>query len=335
MFKSGMPVYGKDFIDRKQYILKFNTYMNNNQHIMIKAPRRYGKTSLIVHLFRINKYDKIYIDVKRATSLQSLSQQIINEVYKYAGVNNIISKAKESISVLFKQLRASLKIDISIAELTIEILEKNEKKLINEVELFLYAINLVEDIAKKQNINIKFAFDEFQDILLIADNKILDKLRSVIQHHQNVIYIFLGSIESIMNKIFSNKSSAFFHFARVIELDGLNKDELKEFCKNFFTKHSITYDKFLFNIVDYLEGHLFYTMKALQSVYYKTLEQSKRNIQKSDCIEALSISFFETKSYFEEIIEKIKQKKHYYSVIWYLANNLKDENIDSNFIQNI
>jgi len=93
----------------------------------------------------------------------------------------------------------------------------------------LYAINLVEDIAKKQNINIKFAFDEFQDILLIADNKILGKLRSVIQHHQNVTYIFLGSIESIMNKIFSNKSSAFFHFARVIELDSLNTDKLKEF----------------------------------------------------------------------------------------------------------
>jgi len=329
MFKSGIPVYGKDFIDRKQHILKFNTYINNNQHIMIKAPRRYGKTSLIIHLFKINKYDKIYIDVKRATSLQSLAQQIINEVYKYAGVNNIISKAKESISGLFKQLRASLKIDISIAELTIETLEKNEKKLINEVELFLYAINLVEDIAKKQNINIKFAFDEFQDILLIADDKILDKLRSVIQHHQNVTYIFLGSIESIMNKIFSNKSSAFFHFARVIELDGLSTDELKEFCKNFFTKYSITYDKFLFDIIDYLEGHPFYTMKTLQSAYYKTLEESKRNIQKSDCIEALSISFFETKPYLEEIIEKIKQKKHHYSVIWYLANNLKDENIDS------
>jgi len=50
MFKSGMPVYEKDFIDRKQHILKFNTYINNNQHIMIKAPIRYGKTSLIVHL---------------------------------------------------------------------------------------------------------------------------------------------------------------------------------------------------------------------------------------------------------------------------------------------
>lgn len=329
MFKSGMPVYGKEFIDRKQHIIKFNTYIKNNQHIMIKAPRRYGKTSLIVHLFEQNNYNKIYIDVKRATSLQTLAEQIIDEIYKYAGVENIISRAKESIVNLFKQLKATLKIDLSIAEFTIETLEKKDKKLINEVDFFLYAMDLVEEISKKQNLSIKFAFDEFQDILSIADNKILDKLRSVIQHHQNVTYIFLGSIESIMNKIFSSKSSAFFHFARIIELDGLNTDELKEFCKDFFNSNKIFYDDFLFTIIDYLEGHPYYTMKTLQTIYYKTLEESSKNIEKDDCVEALTIAFFETKSYLEEVIEKIKQKKYHHSVIWNLANGSKDENIDS------
>ncbi|MEA2017049.1 MAG: hypothetical protein U9N59_01265 [Campylobacterota bacterium] len=329
MFKSGMPVYGKDFIDRKQHLVKFNTFIKNNQHIMIKAPRRYGKTSLVVHLFEIHKYNKIYVDIKRATSLQSLAEQIINEAYKYAGIHSIISKAKESISSLFKHLKGTLKIDMQTAELTIEILEKNEKKQIDEVEFFLYAIDLVETIAKKQNINIKFAFDEFQDILTIADNKILDKLRSVIQHHQNVTYIFLGSIESIMNKIFSSKASPFFHFARVIALDGLEINELTEFCKDFFKEHKITYDDFLFEVIYYLDGHPYYTMKTLQSIYYKTLEENSNTVQKDDCIEALTTALFETKSYLEEIIEKIKQKKHHHSVIWHLANGLKDESIDS------
>lgn len=329
MFKSGMPVYGKEFIDRKQHLTKFNTFIKNNQHIMIKAPRRYGKTSLVVHLFELNNYNKIYIDVKRATSLQTLAEQIINEIYKYAGIENIISKAKESIITLFKQLKATLKIDLNVAEFTIETLEKKDKKLINEVDFFLYAMDLVEDISKKQNLNIKFAFDEFQDILLIADKKILDKLRSVIQHHQNVTYIFLGSIETIMNEIFSSKSSAFFHFARVIELDGLNTGELKEFCKEFFNSNGIFYDNFLFTLIDYLEGHPYYTMKTLQTVYYKTLEENIKNINKDDCIEALTTAFFETKSYLEEIVEKIKQKKHHHSVIWHLANGLKNDIIDS------
>lgn len=329
MFKSGMPVYGKDFIDRKQHLVKFNLFIENNQHIMIKAPRRYGKTSLVVHLFELHKYDKIYVDIKRATSLQSLAEQIINEAYKYAGVDSIILKAKESISNLFKHLKSSLKVDMQIAEFTIELLEKNEKKLLDETEFFLYAVDLVQTIAKKQNMNIKFAFDEFQDILMIADKSILDKLRSVIQHHQNVTYIFLGSVESIMNKIFSSKLSPFFHFARIIELDGLDLRELKEFCIKFFQEHKISYDEFLFKLIDYLEGHPYYTMKTLQSIYYKTLEESKCTIDKDDCIEALTIAFFETKSYLEEIIEKIKQKKHHHSVMWHLANGLKDTSIDS------
>ena len=329
MFKSGMPVYGKDFIDRKQHIIKFNTFVKNNQHIMIKAPRRYGKTSLVIHLFDLHKYNKIYVDLKRATSLQALAEQIIDEIYKYAGIDSIVSKAKDSISNLFKQLKGTLKIDIKIAEITIETLEKNEKKQIDEVEFFLYSIELVEIIAKKQNINIKFAFDEFQDILMITNKNILDKLRSVIQHHQNVTYIFLGSIESIMNKIFSSKSSPFFHFVRIIELDGLDTNELKDFCRDFFNNQEITYDEFLFDMIDYLKGHPYYTIKTLQSVYYKILEENKNNITKNDCIKALTVALFETKSYLEEIIEKIKQKKHHYSVIWHLANNSKDTSIDS------
>ena len=329
MFKSGMPVHGKDFIDRKQHIKKFNTFIQNNQHIMIKAPRRYGKTSLVVHLFELYSYDKIYVDIKRATSLQSLAEQIINEAYKYAGIDGIVSKAKKSISSLFKQLKGSLKIDIDIAEFTIEVLEKNEKSEIDEVEFFLYAIDIVETVAKKQNINIKFAFDEFQDILLIADKKILDKLRSVIQHHEYVTYIFLGSIESIMNKIFSSKASPFFHFARVITLDGLDIDELSTFYRDFFDKKGITYSEFLFETIKYLEGHPFYTMKTLQSVYYKLLEEDKHHIDKDDCIEALTTAFFETKSYLEEIMEKIKQKKHHLKVLANLANSTKDTSIDS------
>jgi AAA+ ATPase superfamily predicted ATPase len=131
-----MPVSGDDFIDRKQHLIRFNTFIENNQHIMINAPRRYGKTSLIVHLFHLYNYKAIYIDIKRTTSLQALAEQIINEVYNYAGIYNIVTKAKNSLTELFRNLRTSLKIDLKVAELTIETLEKNEKQQIDETEFF-------------------------------------------------------------------------------------------------------------------------------------------------------------------------------------------------------
>jgi len=329
MFKSGMPVKGDDFIDRIDHLKMFKTYIDNNQHIMIKAPRRFGKTSLVVQLFSLNDYKTIYVDIKRATTLRALSEQIIDEAYTLAGFRGIIQKTKESITSLLKQLRASVKIDMSIIEVTIETLEKNEKNQIDEVDFFLYALDLVEKIAIVQGVNIKFAMDEFQDILGIAKPKILDQMRSVIQHHQNVTYIFLGSIESIMNKIFSSKSSAFFHFARIIELGGLNINELSNYSKTFFTQHSMSFDDSLDTLIGYLEGHPYYSIKTLQTLYYKTLDSSSKIITQEDCINALRVGVYEAKSYIEEVIEKIKSKKHHHAIIWGLANGVKIKNIDS------
>lgn len=329
MFKSGMPVKGNDFIDRKQHLKTFKTYIDNNQHIMIKAPRRFGKTSLVVQLFNLYQYNKIYIDIKRATTLKKLAEQIIDEAYSNNGISGIVEKAKDSISSILKQLKGTFKIDIHIAELTIEILEKNQKNQLNEVDFFLHSLEIVEKLAHNQGVNVKFALDEFQDILSIADESILDKMRATIQHHQNVTYIFLGSIESIMNKIFSSKSSAFFHFARVMELGGLEIKELEEYTKSFFISQKIQFDDSLISLVHFLEGHPYYSAKTFQTLYYKILDGSNSDIKKENCMEALTIAFYETKPYLEEIIEKIKQKKYHHSVIWGLANNCRIEAIDS------
>lgn len=329
MFKSGMPVKGEDFIDRIEHLSILKNYIDNNQHIMIKAPRRFGKTSLVVQLFSLHDYKTIYVDIKRATTLRALSEQIIDEAYTLAGFGGIIQKTKESVAALLKQLRTSVKIDMSILEVTIETLEKNEKNQIDEVDFFLYALDLVEKIGAEQKINIKFAMDEFQDILGIANPKILDQMRSVIQHHQNVTYVFLGSIESIMNKIFSSKSSAFFHFARIMDLGGLDRNELSNYAKTFFIQHAMQFDDSLDTLIDYLEGHPYYSIKTLQTLYYKTLDSTSKTITAEECMNALRVGVYEAKSYIEEVIEKIKSKKHHHAIIWGLANGVKIKNIDS------
>ncbi len=329
MFKSGMPIYGKQFIDRKEHLQRFKTFLDHGQHIMIKAPRRYGKTSLVLHLFSTYQYNHIYIDIKRFSSLNELSEYIINETYKYAGITGIIARAKESISQLFKSIRTETKIDIGIAELTIEMIEKQQKQEVSELDFFLYAIDLIENIAKQKNIQIKCAFDEFQDILMLSNQSILDKLRSVMQQHQHVTYLFLGSIESIMTEIFSNKSSPFFHFSRIIELDGLNTTEVYNFCQDFFEQQHLSYDPFLYELIHYLDGHPYYTMKTLQSLYYQALEKQNTHLSKTDCINALTTAFFETKSYLEEAIETIKQKKHHHITLHELANNEQNSDLSS------
>jgi hypothetical protein len=318
MFRTGSPVKGKDFIDRKKHLPLFKAYLDNNQHIMIKAPRRFGKTSLVKHIFDYEKnYEYIYIDIRLHHTLENLANHIIDKAYELVKIQNFIQQTKES---LFKLLQSIKSISIpQLAELSIDIVSKQT----DPIELFIHSLDLVDKIAISKDINIKVVFDEFQDITNLYDKNILEVLRSVAQHHTNITYIFLGSIESIMTKIFESKVSPFFHFASVIQLDGLNIEELYEYTIKEFDRKDIKYDKdILYKTIEFLKGHPEYSAKVLQTLYINaTINQTM--IDKNSCLEAISFRVIENRAYLDEIILKLKQKKHHFKVVYNIANNIK------------
>jgi hypothetical protein len=318
MFQSGSPVKGKDFIDRKKHIPLFKSYLDNNQHIMIKAPRRYGKTSLIKHIFDYEKsYEFIYIDIRLNHSLETLSKQIVNKAYEFIKIENFI---KQTASSLFGLLQSIKTISIpEVAELTIDMVNKESEP----IELFIHSLEVVDKIAKSKDINIKVIFDEFQDITKLYDKNILEVLRSIAQHHENITYIFLGSIESIMSDIFESKASPFFHFASMIKLEGLDINELYEYTTKQFNNKDISYDKdILYKTIVFLEGHPEYSAKVLQTLYINATLENK-TIDYESAIEAISFRVIENRAYLDEIILKLKSKKHHFETVYAIANNQK------------
>ncbi len=318
MFRSGSPVKGKDFIDRKKHLPLFRAYLDNNQHIMIKAPRRFGKTSLIKHIFEFEKnYRYIYIDIRLASSLNHLSNQILDKAYSFVKIDNFIRKSKQSLYELLQSIK-NIKID-NLAQLTIEHINKET----DESELFIHSLNVVEQIAASQNINIKVIFDEFQDIVNLKDDHILDLLRSVAQHHQNITYLFLGSIESIMTKIFENKSSPFFHFASVVQLDGLDTKELLDYTTKQFDIEKISYNKeAIHKTIEFLQGHPEYSAKVLQTLFINS-KLNHKSIDEESCKEAISFRLIENRAYLDEVISKIKTKKYHFELLYDISNSNK------------
>jgi uncharacterized protein len=315
MFQYGRPVKGNDFIDRTKHIPIFKSYLDNNQHIMIKAPRRFGKTSLVKHIFEHQKeYQFIYIDIKRAVTLTTLSNQILDKAYSFAGIENFVRRAKDTIISLSKSIR-EIKLE-SIGEVTLELMQQEQ----DEVEFFLHTLDTTQKIAEQKNINIKFVFDEFQDIINFNKDNILDKLRSVMQHHENITYVFLGSIESIMTKIFQNKTSPFFHFAAIMQLEGLDIAELFQYIEEVFEKENIKYDKnAIQKMLEFTKGHPDYSIKLLSYLYLRT-GRTKEKIDEKLCIEALQEIILTTRPYLDELIAKTKLKKNLFEVLSSIAN---------------
>jgi uncharacterized protein len=328
MFHSGSPVKGKDFIDRKKHLPLFKSYLDHNQHIMIKAPRRFGKTSLIKHIFEYEKkYEFIYIDIRLHHTLESLSKHILDKAYAFIKIENFIRQTKNSLLSLLKSIKTISIPDI--AEVTVDMVSKES----DPIELFIHALDVVEKIAQSKEINIKVIFDEFQDITTLYDKNILETLRSIAQHHENITYIFLGSIESIMTQIFESKSSPFFHFASVIQLEGLDIDELFEYTTQQFDANGITYDKeLLYQTLQFLGGHPEYSAKVLQTLYINA-SLTKKPIDLSASLEAISFRVCENRAYLDELISKLKAKKHHFEVVYTMANNQKS-NIGSATLYN-
>ncbi len=331
MFNTGMPVSGDDFIDRKKHLLEFKAYMDNNQSIMIKAPRRFGKTSIVKHLLENKKeYHFIYIDINISSNLHSLANKIIDEAYGLSGINNFLHQAKTSAYELFFKV-SNLSFDISPYVKTT--MDFNSRKDIDEVKYYLHSLEVLNNIAKKKNIHVKCAFDEFQDILKIANKDILDKTRSILQHHTNVTYIFLGSIETIMTKIFENRSSPFFHFAKVIQLKPLDIKELLEYVHEYFTKQNVEFEN-LEDYINFLGGHPDYSMQFLQKIYIDNLAFKTVYYDHEKLKNILIDVIYNNMSYINELINKAKQKKHHLAVLISMAKNEKI-NIDGKSLYNV
>ena len=257
-----------------------------------------------------------------------MANKIIDSAYKISAIDNFLYKAKNSIFDLVKSLQ-KIKID-DIAEVTIRMFEKND---LDEVEYFLHSLDVVNTIAVKKGVNIKFALDEFQDILKITSNDILDKARSVMQHHNNITYIFLGSIESIMTKIFEHKVSPFFHFATIVELPPLEVVELYDYSARVFKDKSIEIDSLKY-LLEYLGGHPDYSLQVLQKLYFIALANGIKRLSSKDLYDTLVEVLLNNKAYIEELISKAKQKKHNLDVLYAIANEQK-LNLDSKTLYNV
>jgi AAA+ ATPase superfamily predicted ATPase len=329
MFKTGKPVTGDDFIDRKNHLPLFKTYIDQNQSFMIKAPRRFGKTSIIKHLLEDKKeYEFVYVDIKRVSTLTSLANQIIDSAYRISAIDNFLYRVKNSMFELLKSIQ-QVKLD-DIAEITIKLYEQDS---IDQTEYFLHSLDAMNSIASKKNINVKFALDEFQDIIKISSNDILNKSRSVMQHHDNITYIFLGSIETIMTKIFEHKSSPFFHFATIVDLPPLDVDELYEYSINKFKQKNIQSTSLKY-LLKYLDGHPDYSLQVLQQLYFKSIANNYTQLTSKYLYDTLVDVILSNKAYLDELISKAKQKKHNLDVLYAIANNKKLK-LDSKTLYNV
>lgn len=247
-FKFGTVVSGSHFTNRTKDIALLTSVMNSDNHLVLISPRRYGKTSLVdVSLSKLSR-PVIQIDMQLVTDIPDFAAQLLRKIIKVYPL--------EKIKQLIKGFRILPALSLNPVTNSVDVTFHYQS---NPVPMLEDVLNLIEKLSSPSKKPI-VVFDEFQDILLF-DKTFDKKLRSVIQHHNNVNYIFLGSIESMMKNIFERKKSPFYHFGHIHYLERIPEKDLKQYLSARFKSVTQEYQRITEQVVDFTRCHPYYTQK--------------------------------------------------------------------------
>ncbi|MCS6998495.1 MAG: ATP-binding protein [Aquificaceae bacterium] len=300
------------FINREEELKRLKEGLLRGESFVLTAPRRFGKTTLIKRVFEElrDAYKVFYIDLMPYSGdEEALMEYMLEVFYKGMGLAGTVKKMVGGISLRARVVFEELGIEIDLSG-------KKSSPLVRMSKV----LEIPQIISEKENRRVVVAYDEFGE--LYKAQELVKLFRSVIQHHKGVSYIFSGSQESIMEKVFLSKDGAFFRFGTLVELGALNLGEVLKFAENTLSllPHAITF-------LQWLEGHPYYTSRYLQ----------KLNTGK-DALESFEELLSEEMNYVELLVEKAKVTKHAIEVLRAIArgeNPYKKLNIKSQMVTKV
>lgn len=219
---------GNAFCNREEERDLLKHYILGGRHVVIMAPRRYGKTSLINQVLLELNIAHTIIELTIATS----SKDIESILLRYIGqlLYSILpktNKAKLNILKLFSWLNPELTLTAGGQKLVFNFKGGNKDSSEN-IALVLKQLDKAAQKAKKRII---IVMDEFQQLSEIGDTGIEAAIRHAMQYSTHVSYVFLGSNRHMLLDMFNNKNRPFYNACETITLERISEEAYTKFIQ--------------------------------------------------------------------------------------------------------
>jgi uncharacterized protein len=268
-FKYGKIVDNEHFTNRTSEIEHIKNNFISQINTIIISPRRWGKSSLVLKAGKeASKNKKIkmcYIDLYKVRTYQDFYELLINEVLKSTNnkMDEFLASSRDWLQAIMPRFSYS---PIPDNEISISFnwndIEHNQDQI----------LNMAEEIAKKKNIQLIIAIDEFQNITSLDDHIAFQKrLRANWQTHNHVTYCLYGSKRHMLMDVFTNQSMPFYKFGDILFLKKISADHWKDYIQNTFKSSGkeISEDSALL-ICNLADHHSFYVQQLAQICWLYT-----------------------------------------------------------------
>jgi len=245
----------KSFCNRNEERIFLKSSIEAHEHTVLVAPRRYGKTSLIIQVLKESDFPGCHIDFFFVLNQKEVVKQVAEAVS--AIITKMLPRAKSTINKIIDSLKSlNPRLTFNLFGQTLEVGTKHSsEKSISELLLAL------DSFASQTKNSCVIVMDEFQQIGELKENHTIEAaIRHAVERSANVSYIFCGSKHHLLNEMFSDKSRPLYHLCDLMTIDRIHADSYIAFLnKNAKRKWGENLSDDVTNEIIYLtERHPYY-----------------------------------------------------------------------------
>jgi hypothetical protein len=264
-FEYGGVVSGEAFCNRQKEIGDLVRAMENGEKLFVFSERRYGKTSLVRSaLGKLPRKGHVsaYVDLWPTDSEAAFATTVAKAIT--ASMSSSAAKMLETAKRFFSNLAPSLTTDEEGRPAITFGLSKQTRpgSALDEV------LETPARIAAKGGPRVAVVFDEFQQILEYGDDRVERKLRSVIQNHRGVAYLFLGSRKHIIQKMVLDRNRPLYRAGGHYPLGPIDEQHWQPFIRQRFADADKGIEaENIHQVCELTQGHPFYTQHLCHALW--------------------------------------------------------------------
>jgi hypothetical protein len=218
-FRFGALALDESFADREQEIRELAADMRNGQDVVVFAPRRFGKSSLVWAATRSLVSDPALvaqIDLMTTPTKERLAAALAAAIYEE--IASPLERVREKALAPFYEglrIKPTVNFDPTTGAYSFSFsVARGETDINATIERLL---ELPAELGAARGRHTALVIDEFQEIVEI-DPDLPKLLRAVFQRQPEVAHVYLGSKRHVMERIFNDDNEPFWRSAKSIEL---------------------------------------------------------------------------------------------------------------------
>jgi hypothetical protein len=232
-FRYGALALDDAFTDREVEVAELLSDVLNGQDVVVFAPRRYGKSSLVWRVSQEAIGQGVlvaHVNLMTAPTKEKLAEKLAATIYD--DVATTLFRARERLRV-FAGLRITpiVTVDPNTGKLGFSFDAGRQPQ---DVDATLERLlELPGQLAAERGQKVALVLDEFQEIVDIDPN--LPKLmRSVFETQPEVAHVYLGSKRHMLERIFNDENEPFWRSAKQMLLDVIDPPLFRGYVEERF-----------------------------------------------------------------------------------------------------